>query len=65
MAEIARSEPTEQERLSHEMGLHTEQLKGRSRQAFFDIDLSCSSARWNWLPCPWLAKFNLPGFDRA
>ncbi len=40
MAEIARSEPTEQERLSHEMGLHTEQLKGRSRQAFFDIDLS-------------------------
>jgi len=40
MAEIARSGPTEQERLSHEMGLHTEPLKGRSRQAFFDIDLS-------------------------
>jgi len=40
MAEIARAEPTEQERLSHEMGLHTEPLKGRSQQAFFDIDLN-------------------------
>ena len=40
MAEIARSAPSEQERLSHEMGLHTEQLKGRLRQAFFDIDLA-------------------------
>jgi methylamine---glutamate N-methyltransferase subunit B len=39
MAEIARQELSEQERLSHEMGLHTEQLKGRSQQAFFDIDL--------------------------
>jgi glutamate synthase domain-containing protein 3 len=39
MAEIARGELTEQERLSHEMGLHTEPLKGRSHQAFFDIDL--------------------------
>jgi len=29
-----------QERLSHEMGLHTEQLKGRSQQAFFDLDLN-------------------------
>jgi glutamate synthase domain-containing protein 3 len=40
MAEIARSELSEQERLSHEMGLHTEALKGRSQQAFFDIDLN-------------------------
>jgi methylamine---glutamate N-methyltransferase subunit B len=39
MAEIARGELTAQESLSHEMGLHTEQLKGRSQQAFFDIDL--------------------------
>ena len=29
-----------QERLAHEMGLHTEQLKGRSQQAFFDLDLN-------------------------
>ena len=29
-----------QERLSHEMGLHTEQLKGRSQQSFFDLDLN-------------------------
>jgi methylamine---glutamate N-methyltransferase subunit B len=39
MAEIARGELTEQELLSHEMGLHTEQLKGRSQQIFFDFDL--------------------------
>ena len=43
MAEIARSEPTAQERLSHEMGLHTESLKGRSHEAFFDIDLGEAS----------------------
>ena len=40
MAEIGRSAPSEQEQLSHEMGLHTEPLKGRLRQAFFDIDLT-------------------------
>jgi methylamine---glutamate N-methyltransferase subunit B len=40
MAEIARGELTAQEQLSHEMGLHTEGLKGRSQQAFFDIDLN-------------------------
>ena len=39
MAEIARSELSEQERRSYEMGLHTEQLKGRSIQKFFDVDL--------------------------
>jgi methylamine---glutamate N-methyltransferase subunit B len=39
MAEIARSELSEQERRSFEMGLHTEQLKGRSIEKFFDIDL--------------------------
>ena len=40
MGEIARSELSEQERRSYEMGLHTEQLKGRSIQKFFDVDLS-------------------------
>jgi methylamine---glutamate N-methyltransferase subunit B len=39
MAEIARSELSEQEHRSYEMGLHTEQLKGRSIQKFFDVDL--------------------------
>jgi methylamine---glutamate N-methyltransferase subunit B len=39
MAEIARSELSEQERRSFEMGLHTEQLKDRSIEKFFDIDL--------------------------
>ena len=39
MAEIARQQLSEQERLSHEMGLHTEQLKGRSIEKLFDIDL--------------------------
>jgi len=39
MAEIARGDLSAQELLSHEMGMHTEQLGGRSRQAFFDIDL--------------------------
>ena len=40
MAEIARSELSAQERLSFEMGLHTEPLKGRSNQVFFDFDLN-------------------------
>ena len=43
MAEIARQQLSEQERLSHDMGLHTEQLKGRLRQAFLDIDLTEAS----------------------
>ena len=40
MAEIARSELTAQEQLSHDMGLHTEKLSGRSQQVFFDFDLN-------------------------
>jgi methylamine---glutamate N-methyltransferase subunit B len=40
MAALTRSAPSEQERMSHEMGMHTEKLGGRSRQAFFDIDLN-------------------------
>ena len=43
MAALTRSTPSEQERLSHEMGMHTEQLGGRSLQQFFDIDLSETS----------------------
>jgi glutamate synthase domain-containing protein 3 len=40
MAEvIQRSEPTRQELISREMGMHDERLGGRSRQVFFDIDL--------------------------
>jgi glutamate synthase domain-containing protein 3 len=39
MAEIARGELSEQERRSHEMGMHTERLKDRSQQIFFDFDL--------------------------
>ena len=39
MAEIARSAPDAQEQRSHEMGMHTERLGGRTRQAFFDINL--------------------------
>jgi glutamate synthase domain-containing protein 3 len=40
MAEIAHGPLSEQEQRSHEMGLHTEQLKGRLRQTFFDVDLT-------------------------
>ena len=40
MAEIARGELTAQELLSHEMGLHTEKLRGRSHQIFFDFNLN-------------------------
>ncbi|MEM7191963.1 MAG: GXGXG motif-containing protein [Pseudomonadota bacterium] len=40
MAALDRAEPTEQERISHEMGMHQEQLSGRSQQMFFDIDLN-------------------------
>ena len=40
MAEIARSELSAQERLSFEMGLHTEKLRGRSHQIFFDFNLN-------------------------
>ena len=43
MAEIARGELSEQERRSHEMGMHTERLKDRSHQIFFDFDLSETS----------------------
>ena len=40
MAALTRAEPTGQERKSHEMGMHSEQLKGRTQQVFFDIDVN-------------------------
>ena len=40
MATLTRGELTAQELLSHEMGLHTEKLGGRSQQVFFDFDLN-------------------------
>src|SRR6476620_5749075 len=39
MAEIARSTTTAQEQRAQDRGMHTERLGGRTRQAFFDIDL--------------------------
>ena len=40
MAAVTRGELSAQELRSHEMGMHTEQLGGRSKLAFFDIDLN-------------------------
>ncbi len=40
MATLKQAAPTEQERKSHEMGMHTEQLTGRTQQVFFDIDVN-------------------------
>jgi glutamate synthase domain-containing protein 3 len=57
MAALTRSAPSEQERMSHEMGMHTEKLGGRSRQAFFDIDLS-ETAHGFLLPNAYDVDFN-------
>jgi hypothetical protein len=43
--------------MSHEMGMHTEKLGGRSRQAFFDIDLS-ETAHGFSLPNAYDVDFN-------
>ena len=40
MAALTRAAPSKQELKSHEMGMHTEQLSGRTQQVFFDIDLN-------------------------
>jgi glutamate synthase domain-containing protein 3 len=41
MAEVMAGErAADPARVSHEMGMHTEQLRGRSQQKFFDIDLN-------------------------
>ena len=42
---LTRGELSAQELLSHEMGLHTEKLGGRTQQAFFDIDLNEAASR--------------------
>ena len=57
MAALTRSAPSEQERMSHEMGMHTEKLGGRSRQAFFDIDLN-EAANGFVLPNAYDVDFN-------
>ncbi len=57
MAALTRSAPTEQERMSHEMGMHTEKLGGRSRQVFFDFDLS-EAAQGFSLPNAYAVDFN-------
>jgi glutamate synthase domain-containing protein 3 len=57
MAALTRSAPSEQERMSHEMGMHTEKLGGRSLRKFFDIDLSETSHGFS-LPGAFDVDFN-------
>jgi glutamate synthase domain-containing protein 3 len=57
MAALTRSAPSEQERMSHEMGMHTEKLTGRSLQKFFDIDLHETSHGFS-LPGAFDVDFN-------
>jgi glutamate synthase domain-containing protein 3 len=58
MAEVTVAGPrSAQEQLSHEMGMHTEQLKGRSQQVFFDIDLNEASHGFS-LPNAYDVDFN-------
>jgi hypothetical protein len=57
MAALTRSAPSEQERMSHEMGMHTEKLGGRSLQKFFDIDLNETSHGFS-LPGAFDVDFN-------
>ncbi len=57
MAALTRSALSEQELKSHEMGMHTEQLTGRSQRQFFDIDLS-EPARGFGLPDAFDVDFN-------
>jgi len=60
MAALTRSAPSEQERLSHEMGMHTEQLTGRSIENFFDIDLDAPAHGFS-LPDSFDVDFNKRG----
>ena len=60
MAALRRSAPSEQERLSHEMGMHTEQLTGRSIENFFDIDLDAPAHGFS-LPDSFDVDFNKRG----
>ena len=57
MAALTPSAPSEQERVSHEMGMHTEQLTGRSQQMFFDLDLD-EKAQGFSLPDSYDVDFN-------
>jgi glutamate synthase domain-containing protein 3 len=59
MAEVRRAnaDAAEQLRVSHEMGMHTEQLKGRSIEKFFDIDLDEEHAGFS-LPSAFDVDFN-------
>ncbi len=54
MAEVTTAEAGgagSQERLSHEMGMHTEQLRGRTQQKFFEFNLADERASFS-LPTP-------------
>jgi glutamate synthase domain-containing protein 3 len=57
MAALTRSAPSEQERTSHEMGMHTEQLRGRSQQVFYDLDPNDAHAGFS-LPNAYDVDFN-------
>lgn len=60
MAEVSLAEAggeTRQERLSHEMGMHTEQLRGRTQQKFFEFDLADEQASFS-LPNAFDVDFN-------
>jgi glutamate synthase domain-containing protein 3 len=59
MAEVraANADAAEQLRVSHEMGMHTEQLRGRTQQQFFDIDLDEEHAGFS-LPNAFDVDFN-------
>lgn len=60
MAEVralAPQDQQEQEQVSHDMGMHTEQLRGRSQQKFFDFDLSDEHSGFS-LPNAYDVDFN-------
>jgi len=60
MAEVTTAEAGgagSQERLSHEMGMHTEQLRGRTQQKFFEFDLADERASFS-LPNAFDVNFN-------
>lgn len=57
MAEIARSTPTAQDLRVQELGFHTESLKGRSIEKFFDIDLDAPAQGFS-LPDAYDVDFN-------
>src|SRR5918993_4835706 len=65
MSSATESPRSDQEHVSHEMGMHTEQLRGRPQQKFFDFDLSEQHAGFA-LPNAFDVDFNKRGeFDAA